>query len=272
MQRADSRASSLGPSDSASQQTGSQQFLLDPATERRMEALMELVEAPPTRPSYVLKSVLWDFEDCLDPAEGVVLTEANRNRPRMAFAIRRTDGRLISGQEYRIIHRAAKAISRALVANLLNHPRSAVLVGKSRTKKTFLKYFEPEYYRAVLELEAHSKILRLASAHWKADHMIGQALLNQSDADVDVDVDVDPMAPAAPHLTRSLPNFPSEPSAAFVTHISDVVPVAAKRALEMSPGPKSPSAVHIQKRTKDASIVAGKKSDSECPVHKTRSH
>ena len=111
-----------------------------------MEALMELVEAPPMRPSYVLKSVLWDFEDCLDLAEGVVLTEANRNRPRMAFAIHRTDGRLISGQEYRIIHRAAKAISRALVANLLNHPRSAVLVGKSWTKKTFLKYFEPEYY------------------------------------------------------------------------------------------------------------------------------
>ena len=33
--------------------------------------------------------------------------------------------------------------------------------------------------------------------------MIGQVLLNQSDADVDVDVDVDvdPMAPVALHLT-----------------------------------------------------------------------
>jgi hypothetical protein len=65
----DSRASLLGLSDSASQQTGSYQSILDPVTERLMEALMELVEPPPMCPSYVLKSVLWDFEDCLDLAE-----------------------------------------------------------------------------------------------------------------------------------------------------------------------------------------------------------
>ena len=91
--------------------------------------------------------------------------------------------------------------------------------------------------------------------------------MSPDDHDVDVDVDLTALvAPHPPHLTRSLPGtgLPSEPSAAFFPHVSDVVPInVVKRALEMSPGPKSPSAVHTQKRSKDASIVPGKKLDSE---------
>jgi hypothetical protein len=90
----DSRASLLGPSDSASQQTGSYQSILDPVTERLMEALMELVEPPPMRPSYVLKSVLWDFKDCLDLVEGVIITEANMLRL-VGRSVRRARGGVI---------------------------------------------------------------------------------------------------------------------------------------------------------------------------------
>jgi hypothetical protein len=268
LRRMDSRSSSLGPSDSASQQTGSHQSILDPATEQLMEALMELVEPPPTRPSYVLKSILWDFEDCLNPAEGIIVTEANRRRPRMVLAIRCIDGRLILGEEFKVIHRVAKAIARALITSIIKDPHAVVFNNKPRTKSTLKKFFEPEYNQALLELEAHSKLLRLCSAHWKADHMIGQVLLNQGDADVDKDT----TAPTAPHCVPSSylshPNkaLPSDPYSAFIPQVSDVAPVSvAKWALELSPGPKSPSAVHTQKRSKDTSIVPGKKSDSECP-------
>ncbi len=53
----------------------------------------------------------------------------------------------------------------------------------------------------------------------------------------------------------------SEPSfTAPIPQVWDVAPVnAAKHALELSPGPKSPSALHAQKHSKDDTILFGQK-------------
>lgn len=266
-----SGASSLGPSDSASQQTRfdpvmeAADLAAKAAKKAAIERLMELVEPPPLRPD-LPKSVLWDFEDCL--AEGIIITEANRRRPKMHLAIRRGDGTNISQGEFDIIRRAAIAISKRLIATISLDPRSTVFANNPRTKATLKKFFEPEYNSAILTLEAHSdlsKILRLCSAHWKADQMIGQTFLRK------VEMDAKAPTPAPPF---SLPSsntlgLPSKPCAASIPAPSN----APKRALELSPGPKSPSAVHTQKRSKDNSIVPGKRSmgpptrsDRECPT------
>ena len=199
---------------------------------------MELMEPPPMHPSYVWKSVLWDIEDCLNPAEGIIITEANKSQPRMAFAICCIDGTLVLVGEFKIIHQVAKAISKVLIMSLLKDEHAVIFNSKPQTKKTLKKYFEPEYNQVCLRLEAHSKPLCLCSAHWKADHMIGQARLSPENHDVDVDVDLTALVAPQQPLWMLCPS-------------------------KMSPGLKSPSAVHTQKHSKDALIVPGKKLDSE---------
>ena len=162
-------------------------------------------------------------------------------------------------------------ITKKLILKISKDPHSVVFTGNPRTKVTLKKFFEPEYKQALLELEAQNTLLRLCSAHWKADQMIGQALLHQSDAET--------KAPNVPHpAPSSFPDtggLPSEPYAAFIPQDSDVTSTknTAKQTHELSPGPKSPSVVRAQKRIKDNSIVPGKKimgpaigSDSECPT------
>jgi hypothetical protein len=159
----------------------------------------------------------------------------------------------------------AKAIARALITGISNNPCAVVFNNKPQTKSTLKKFFGPEYNQVLLKLEAHSKLLCLCSAHWKADHMIGQALLNQGNADADVDT-MAPLGLPSSSLSHSNKALPSEPYSAFVLQVSDVPPInAVKQALEQSPGPKLPSAVHTQKRSRETSIAPGKKSDSECP-------
>lgn len=245
---ANSEASSLGPSDSASQQTRiDRQAILD---------LMELVEPPPIRPRYVKKEVLWELDDCYE-LMGEVVTEANKRRPKMNLAIRDDDGNPVSPTEFSNIRRAAVRISKELVRKISSDPRALVFAGNPRTKVTLKKYFEAEYNEAILKLEAEKKILRLCGQHWKADQMIGQALLRRSDADTKVTL-TDPFL-APPSSIPNTSGLPAEPYAALVPQ-ADVVPMnVVKRALELSPGPKSPSAVHTQKRSKDSLMVPGKK-------------
>src|SRR6202453_3545633 len=98
---ADSRASSLGPSDSASQLTSSD-------FQKACDLLQERVESSSMRPSFLLPSVLWSYKDCLtDKSAGDIVTANNRNRPKMTIAIRHGDGSVISYPEYDNIRRSA---------------------------------------------------------------------------------------------------------------------------------------------------------------------
>jgi hypothetical protein len=180
--------------------------------------------------------------------EGVIIMEANRRRPRMALAIRCIDGRLISGEEFKVILQVAKAITRALIARIIKDPCAVVFNNKLRTKSTLKKFFEPEYNQTLLELEAHNKHLHLCSAHWKADHMIGQVLLNLGDTNDTTALTADAGAPSS-SLSHSNKALPLELYSASILQVSDVMSInVAKRALEQSPGPKSPSAVHVTLR------------------------
>ncbi|KAF8258125.1 hypothetical protein EI94DRAFT_1708291 [Lactarius quietus] len=229
-----SHSSSLGPSDSTSQQTRPTDFELEAAVEK----LLEL-------------SVLWDYEDCNNAVEGIIITEANKRRPKMNLAIRCGDRTNISNQEYVNIRRAADIICTRLLNQINTDPNSALLLtNKSQTKLTLKKTFGVEYHQAILNLEAEQKILHLCLAHWKADAVIGHALLWRSEVE----------AKAASNCTAKpssdvKDSQPSVPFAAFVPQAS--ARNAAKRGFVQSLGPKSPlAALPPQKRSRD--VVSGK--------------
>jgi hypothetical protein len=215
------------------------------------------VEAPSKRPSYLPETVLWYYEDCQrDTSAGPIVTEANKRRPKMQLAIRRGDGSIISAPEYDSIRRSADIVVDNLIklslstshTSLSTHAQTA---SKVPTKSNIRKWFKVEYSQAIFELEAEQKLLRLCSGHWKADTMIGQAFLRQSDAECRRAAICMCAISAMPDLNQL------HPGPAPTPQVSDLVRTnVVKRSLELSPGPKSPSASHIQKRSKDASTIS----------------
>jgi hypothetical protein len=250
--RPESRTSSLGPSDSASQLTRS-------GIERESEHFLELVEAPSMRPSTFPASILWYYTDCVtDTSEGEIITKKNQSRPKMSIAIRRPDGSVISSPEFENIRHSAEVQRDNLIKLFRTDKRRRLPFADSSklpTKSNIKKWFRAEYNQAILDLEAERKILRLCAGHWKADAMIGQAFLRLSEAENKI-----ARAKATP---SSMPD-PSEPfdtmepldaMPAPVPQVPQVVSLsAAKRPLELSPGPKSPSVSHVQKRSKDNNV------------------
>jgi hypothetical protein len=237
----DSRTSlSLGPSDSASQNAASDD---DKAA---VQHLLQLVEAPSKWPPCVHPSILWYYEDCLtDKTAGDIVTDSNKHRPKMQLVIHREDGSVISPVEFDNIRRSADIHAERLIELTTSSSNIPTLLCSSMqsTKSNIKKWFRAKFNQAILELEAEQKYLCLCSAHWKADTMIGQAFLRLSDAE-------------HKHRAREASSVPNPLSQR--DHVPASVPVSsvepansAKRALEWSPGPKSPSASHTQKRSKD---------------------
>ena len=148
------------------------------------EALLESAEAPLSRPEFLPTSVIWFYNDCLtDKSAGNIIVEGNKGRPKMQLAVRRPDGTILSNPEYADICRATNLITRELVKCVSSDPLFAACAGDSRLwTRTFLKTnFYPHYHQALLDLEADQKLLRLCAAHWKADTLIGQALMWRND-------------------------------------------------------------------------------------------
>ncbi|KAH9000681.1 hypothetical protein EDB86DRAFT_3075142 [Lactarius hatsudake] len=164
----------------------------------------------------------------------------------MGIALRCPNGKVVSSLEYSNIRHSADIIVQKLINSVNSDPRSAACA--SGQIKTFIKkHFVAEYGQAVLDLEAEQKLLRLCSNHWKADAMITKVFLQQAKAEAEVNS----VPPTSPQSNQSL-----EPPTTFIWQIQDVEPMkAAKRAFELSPGPKSPSASHAQKRSSDNLIA-----------------
>lgn len=260
----DSPASSLAPSDSASQL--SQPSKIDPATQLAIDKLLCSVEGPSVRPPFLPPTVMWYFEDCAtDKTYGDILTEANKSRPRMGIAIRRENGTSIPPHHFTNMRIFSDLVVRRLIERF--GPDSRARGVKSLTKSIFKSLFHAEYRQAILELEADEPLLRLCARHWKAEVMLSQAFLKHGG-----DVEGKPargrsVAPTA--LSSSDENAPQrrEPlPAAPIPKLGDVRVVApmntSKRAFELSPGPKSPSASHAQKRTKDDATLPGQQTSS----------
>ena len=250
----DSRDSSLAPSDSASQQRED----LPVIPPEYVDNLLQMVEPPNMRPHLLPKTVLWDLEDCLhDPDQ--VTTEFNKHRPKMTIAIREANGRKVSLEVYKKIRKATDLIVKKLLRDVNSDPRAALHVSASRNKTWFQKWFPDEFNQAVLQLEAQKPLLRLCSAHWKAEAMI--TLLLQNEGGGKEPASDPPLHPSDANRFQFQQATPILP--ASVAAPSNV----AKRALEFSPGPKSPSASRTQKRSKGDGVPSGQKTASSHSVH-----
>ena len=136
-------------------------------------------------------------------------------------------------------------------------PRSIVLLGNSQIKTTLKKVFHTEYDQAILTLEVQQKILHLCSAHWKADAMLGQALLRQSKAEAKATMNNTVSTSSKSFRSDTKVFQPSKPCATFIPGVSDIRNTnAMKQALELSPGPKLPSTSHTQKRSKERAMTS----------------
>ena len=161
----------------------------------------------------------------------------------MQFAVRRANGDLLSNLEYANIREYADLLVRNLLDKYDPRPAGA----KSMPKREFKTKFNDQYREAILELEAKEPILRLCAAHWKAEVMISQSFLRRSQETSKAarGRSVVPSEVNSSQLPEPLPAVP-------IPMVWDSAPTnTSKRALEMSPGPKSPSSSHTQKRTKD---------------------
>ncbi|KAI9431496.1 hypothetical protein H4582DRAFT_2062723 [Lactarius indigo] len=250
--RSESHASSVGPSDSVSQQ-----MKFDPTYDKAIETLLGTVELLPTRPQFLPREVLWYYDDCAtDKSYGDIVTKSNMYRPKMNLAIRRLDGSKVSAQGFSNIQHSTAIVVQKLINLIDSDPRMAARAGnpKSRTRSFIKNLFKPEYDRTVLEIKAEQRLLRLCYAHWKADVLIGQVFTWRNEAE----------GKAASNRARAASSFPpdatSEPPTAPIPQVWNVAPVnVAKRALELSPGPKSPLASQVQKRSKDGIVPSVQK-------------
>jgi hypothetical protein len=246
-----SRVSSLGPGDSASQLS---KFDFEMACKR----LLDCVEPSSKRPEFLEEKVLWYYYDCLnDKFPGNIVSASNPCRPKMQLAVRRWDGELISTPEYNNIQRSAHIHAEGLIRLARSHPSiiaSSTDAFKLLAKSDIKKWFNAQYSQAILELEKDQRLLRLCAGHWKADAVLGQAITQLNYAE-------SKRTRARSNTSSSKHSLMPDPSDPLPAPISQVVVSlnAAKRALEMSPGPKSPSASHIQKCSKDQATVSGQK-------------
>jgi hypothetical protein len=164
----------------------------------------------------------------------------------MTLALRRPDGTKLSRQEFTNMRHSTDIIVQKLITFVMSSPLFDAVT--SRPTKTFIKtVFLTEFRQAMFELEAEQKLFRLCSGHWKADAMISQALLRRSEAQSKSQRERD-RSSNPPDPNDSWPPAPSH----SIPRASDRAPAnAAKRALDLSPGPKSPSMMRTQKRSKD---------------------
>jgi hypothetical protein len=258
----DSGVSSLGPSNSASQQQASQDLAVDKLIEDILTGLKSLHSHPP----YLPITVLWDYGDCeKDTSEGAIITKSNKSRPRMQLAICHPDGTKVSSNEYSNIRHTVDIIIQKLIKLIHSDPHSALYAGDSRlqTKSFIRKFFKVKYDQAKLSLEAEQPLLHLCLGHWKADNMIIQALSRRSDVERATNTVRATSVNSGPSNVQD--SKPPEPSTAL---LKAVVPVnASKRAHELSPGHKSPSVSRMHKHSKE-NTVSGQETVGSCLIRK----
>jgi hypothetical protein len=105
----------------------------------------------------------------------------------MAKAIRHPDGRMITTSEWNAIRVSARMIKNELRQLPASQHRAAK--GRRKTKMYYRTYHFKEWMDAIRKLEGEQPLLALCAFNWKADHVLGAALLadnprNEIDDDV----------------------------------------------------------------------------------------
>jgi hypothetical protein len=147
----------------------------------------------------------------------------------------------------------------AVATKLIDHISPDPCFNPRMMTKTMIKsLFYNEFCRAMLELEAEKKELCLCTGHWKAEVMLGQALLQQNSVTEGNAAKSVLSVPSTSASVKAPPPLQQQQLPTVPLNIWDTAPMkASKWALESSPGPKSPSVTHAQKHTKDNTLLLG---------------
>jgi len=129
---------------------------------------------PALRPNDYPTEVLWYLDDCKrDP--DIKTSASNKSRPPLEPSIRHADGTMISFGEWSAIKATARLVRNDLLS--LPPPKDHRAKDRRKTKTFFRTYFPREWQDALEKMETLQPLLALCAAHWKADHVLGNALL-----------------------------------------------------------------------------------------------
>ncbi|KAF4591304.1 hypothetical protein EYR40_009907 [Pleurotus pulmonarius] len=159
---------SLAPSDSISRVNGETDSKEFQAAYRRYQR----GAAPSQKPADLPDSVLWTFKGAQAIGPDAGFSTSNPYRPSFGKALRDPNGNPLDSALVSIIKRTALNLAGRIIAlhpikhqGNKNQPRDYY-----RTKCPHL------WYGAIILLEEQHGDVALCSAHWKADHLLGQAM------------------------------------------------------------------------------------------------
>ena len=142
---------------------------------------------PADRPSEYTWKILWNYDDCTKEVDEVIFRVGNKGRPCMEKALRDEDGKLLTLEAYSRV----KSTVRGVAAQLLALPPIPVPGQKeaptSHTKRYFMATYPREWANVLGMIGYMEPVVRLCSAHWKAEHLVSQHLRNINKPDDDED-------------------------------------------------------------------------------------
>ncbi|KAF7426504.1 hypothetical protein PC9H_008873 [Pleurotus ostreatus] len=168
--------SSLGPSDSISRLGTTSGIDVDDEGEDLRAAYSvylsqgDLVEKPPSLPD----TVLWTFKSAQEAGSAAGLSATNSYRPSFNKALRDSKGQTLDADLVKLIKRTAAALASRILAR---HPIDKVAVDIRHIREYYRSRCPWLWYGSIVLLEQRHKEVGLCSAHWKADHLLGQSVL-----------------------------------------------------------------------------------------------
>jgi hypothetical protein len=131
------------------------------------------------RPTQYPFEVLWNITDCQRDSRACP-SKSNPSRPPMHKALRHADGTMLSKNEYGRVLAAARHLSAELLQ--LKPPKDSSQKGISLQKPTrtyFRVFHHIEWMNKINELERLHPLVGLCFDHWKAEQILGSALLSK---------------------------------------------------------------------------------------------
>lgn len=126
------------------------------------------------RPSHLPESVLWTFKDAQARGPDGGFSSSNPHRPSFKKALRDQNGNVLDEGIVKLITRTATSLARRIMAL---QPANTRMADSHHIREYYRTKAPTLWYGCIILLEQQHVEVGLCSAHWKADHLLGQAVL-----------------------------------------------------------------------------------------------
>jgi hypothetical protein len=142
---------------------------------------------PADRPREYNWKILWNYDDCTKEEDELIFKVGNKGRPCMEKALRNEDGSLLTLEAYNRVKSTVRGVAAQLLALPPIPAPGQNEAPTSRTKRYFTATYSREWANALGVIGYMEPVVRLCSAHWKAEHLLSQHLRNINKPDDDED-------------------------------------------------------------------------------------